>query len=683
MRVVISALSVAVGSGLQAQRNPIGRVTSLLEDLAKKMDFDAKEEQKIYNKFECWCQTVQKSKAETIAAASERITELENYIDELDSGRVELTDERDTFEAEIESMKKDIKNLDDTRTADHDAYEKNEAETDDAITALGFAISKLQSAASGHTDGVFFELSQGMVHMIRKADLSEQDSQFLDEVLSEDPDATGANWDQKKLAKKGSFRMGYKARSQKILKILEDMKTQFESDHKQMIANEEEAVADYTRLRASREAELNTAVNAKNSGAEEAAARNKAKQKAQDEADELTDANNKDEQFVSETQATCAAKETEFELRKEARKEEVASIREAISILRADDARDTFKASTSLNSFVQLDADKPKRLALAVTKIRSMAGASLRLQALAASLAAAAARTGGFETVLGTLDKQIENLHAEQDQDLKMKLDCETDRADAATNAKDYSKKIDRANGHIEEYRADNTRLQGEIKGVEDEIAALQTEKQQATLQRASENAEYLVTKADNEQAASLVQQAHDVIKAKKDQLAATANGPELLQVRASPGGVAPTPPPETFGGTYTGAKGETNGILAIMKTVKDQILKDQAKADAEEAEAVAAFASMVTKVTEAITEKEAAIGTMESSIADNDGDISDQQTVVTNTQGTLQGTLDLIKQLTPQCDFIAANFDIRTKDRDVEIDGLRQAKDILSGASA
>lgn len=679
MRVSLTALPLAAGTGLQLQINPVTRVAQLLDNLAKKLESDAKEEQKVYNKFECWCEKVQESKAASIASANERIGELNNYIDELNAGRVELTEERETLESEIQSLKDELKSLDDTRAKDNAEFLKNEQETQDAIDALTAAIPKLDAAISGHTEGVFFALSKGMVHMIRKSqtDLSEQDSRFLEEVLSqEDPNATGSNWDQKKLNRKATFKMGYKARSQKIRQILADMKTDFEKTLTDLRDAESKAVTDFTALRASRKDELDTTVTAKNTGAEEAAARNKARTESQDEVNDLTTANTDDERFVSQTQTTCAAKKTEFELRKEARKEEIASIREAISILRSDDARDTFKKSFSSQSFVQLESMSPK-IALAATKIRQMAGTNLRLQALAESLA----RSGHFGAVIAKIDTMVVNLAAEQDQDLKDKQDCDKQRKDESVKAKDYSKQIDAADARIEELKADNARLQAEIKDTEAEIADAQEQKRQATSQREAEHADYLVAKADDQQGAALVQQAHDVLQSRQQALAATANGPDsLLQRRQMPGGEAPPPPPETFGGTYTGAKGETNGILAILVTIKEDIEKDIAKADAEEAAALAAYNQMVLDLNGAITERNAAITAMTGTIGENVEEIGNKETEVTNTGGTLQGTLDLIKQITPSCDFIAANYDSRTKDRNVEIDGLKKAKAVLQG---
>jgi uncharacterized protein YifN (PemK superfamily) len=74
--------------------NPITRVAQLLEGLAKKVDSDEDAEQELYDKYKCWCKTVVETKLASIDSNKQKIAELEQYIADLDSGRIELTSER-------------------------------------------------------------------------------------------------------------------------------------------------------------------------------------------------------------------------------------------------------------------------------------------------------------------------------------------------------------------------------------------------------------------------------------------------------------------------------------------------------------------------------------------------------------------------------------------------------------
>ena len=50
--------------------------------------------------------------------------------------------------------------------------------------------------------------------------------------------------------------------------------------------------------------------------------------------------------------------------------------------------------------------------------------------------------------------------------------------------------------------------------------------------------------------------------------------------------------------------------------------------------------------------------------------------------QDSLDATLEKIKDSTPGCDVIAVHFELRSKSRQIEIDGLDKAKAILKGAA-
>ena len=58
------------------------------------MDSDEDAEQELYDSYKCWCKTVVETKLASIDSNKQKIAELEQYIADLDSGRIELTSER-------------------------------------------------------------------------------------------------------------------------------------------------------------------------------------------------------------------------------------------------------------------------------------------------------------------------------------------------------------------------------------------------------------------------------------------------------------------------------------------------------------------------------------------------------------------------------------------------------------
>jgi hypothetical protein len=96
----------AVGMAASVQLNPVTRVVQLMEGLVKKCKADGEAEQELYDKFKCWCKKVINAKTTTMAANEARIDELAQYIDDLESGRIELTSERTDLEARLRASRK-------------------------------------------------------------------------------------------------------------------------------------------------------------------------------------------------------------------------------------------------------------------------------------------------------------------------------------------------------------------------------------------------------------------------------------------------------------------------------------------------------------------------------------------------------------------------------------------------
>mmetsp|Transcript_76165 Transcript_76165/g.203570 ORF Transcript_76165/g.203570 Transcript_76165/m.203570 type:complete len:541 (+) Transcript_76165:591-2213(+) len=529
---------------------------------------------------------------------------------------------------------------------------------------------------------------------------------FFDELTAEDdPNAKGTNWDQKKLNRKATFKMDYKARSQKIRQILVDLRDATQAQLDELTAAEQEAITSYNGVRSAKKTELTAAVSAKNTGAEEAAARAKAKQQAQDEVSALSTGKTDDERFKSQTEQSCRDKATEFAARSADRKQEIASVNEAISILHNDDARDVLHRSLG---FVQVAARTQerrcvkKRAELAAVALEKVQTRSFALTALASMVqrAGTSNKNQAFGKILAQIDKMVTNLRAEQDSDLQKKEDCDAQRSNSTIQAKELSQTIDNNEARIEELKSENTRLQQEVVDTEEEIKQLQEHKKDLRNEREAEHAEFLTSKLDDETAASLVQQAYDVLNARRRALngesapvttTTSTAAPSVVQARlniATAGGgasllqQAPPPPPATFSGSYTGARGATGGILTLLQTLKEDIEKDISKAVAEEQEAATCYTRTMTDLANAITAKNSMIAITEGTIADNEEEIGNRRTTIGNDDGTLQGTMNLLKQITPGCDFIAVQYPTRTENRNKELDGLKKAKAILQGAT-
>merc|ERR1719392_234018 len=66
-----------------AKKWPVSKVTTLLKDMLKQMEKEAEEDEEIYDKIACWCETYDREKTLAIKDGKEKISYLTVKIEEL------------------------------------------------------------------------------------------------------------------------------------------------------------------------------------------------------------------------------------------------------------------------------------------------------------------------------------------------------------------------------------------------------------------------------------------------------------------------------------------------------------------------------------------------------------------------------------------------------------------------
>jgi len=697
-------LFFVVGLAAAAQLNPVTRVVELMEGLTKKIKADGDAEQELYDKFKCWCTKVINAKTESIAANEARIDELAQYIDDLTSGRVELTSERQELEAEIAGLEKAIEAETTMREKEHEDFVAAKDEMDKAIAALKSAIFTLGNATEDHMPAMLVAKLQSVLK-VGQGFLAKQDISELHKIL----DVPEVDW--KKLNREATFKKKYEARSGNIQDILKDMLATFTDNLESATAAEDKAKADFDALMEAKKSQLSTAKQALLDKTGEKGARGEALATSREEKTDLEDQNARDEGYLADTKSTCETRAEEWQVRKKLRAGEVAAINEAISILRSDDARDTFKRSfesqglffTQLNEIRHSHAHrKPRMNALSLLKTLGKTTSDLRLAKVISALEDQAEQpteeappgaakdeappaeideADPFKEVIKLIDEVIAELDSEEETDITNKEQCEKERMENTQQAKVVSKEIDTNVETMDRLTAEIEAANKTVQEIIAEIADLEMTKKEAGEQRTKENTEYKTDQADDSAAVGLIENAMGVLENFYAE-----NGLKFVQVRRVQqpfveAGEAPTPPPSTWDGEYGGAKGESTGIIAIMTLIKQDIEKDMEKATKQEEEAQAAYDKLVEDINAAIGSKEQTKADLEGGIAaDEESRTAENSTKATN-EGELASIMDYLKEIAPGCDFIAMHFKMRLTNRQIEKDGLLKAKAILQGA--
>merc|ERR1719321_1958553 len=74
----ISSLSFDVKA---AKNRPVSKVITLLKDMLKQLSKEAEEDEDIYDKIACWCETNEKEKSKAVKDAKETVDILTNQIE--------------------------------------------------------------------------------------------------------------------------------------------------------------------------------------------------------------------------------------------------------------------------------------------------------------------------------------------------------------------------------------------------------------------------------------------------------------------------------------------------------------------------------------------------------------------------------------------------------------------------
>merc|ERR1719217_1879015 len=84
-----------------AKNRPVTKVITLLKDMQKQLEQEAEEDEEVYEKMACWCETNDKEKTKAIADAQVRIEDLKTEI-------LEKTATSARLKAEIKNLEKDV-----------------------------------------------------------------------------------------------------------------------------------------------------------------------------------------------------------------------------------------------------------------------------------------------------------------------------------------------------------------------------------------------------------------------------------------------------------------------------------------------------------------------------------------------------------------------------------------------
>merc|ERR1719316_139942 len=183
-----------------------------------------------------------------------------------------------------------------------------------------------------------------------------------------------------------------------------------------------------------------------------------------------------------------------------------------------------------------------------------------------------------------------------------------------------------------------------------------------------------------DKEAAALVAQAKEVLENfyKDNDLVLMQKSKQPVTGMAA--GDAPPPPPPTWEGGYGGKTGESQGIVAIMEMVHEDIVKDRKDAKADEDDSQKEYDEFKKDSEDKMKALKKEKEETEKRMGNAETDKSNTEKSRGTKKGELDALLDKIAEINPNCEYFEVNYPMRRKNRQIEIDGLQKAKAILQG---
>jgi len=652
----------------EAKNRPVSKVITLLKDMMKQLEKEAQEDEEIYDKLACWCETNDNGN-KTIADVEAKIEDLTTKIEELTALSAQLNTEIKNLESEVAKNQEALDKATAIREKQLAEFNAEEKDSLEAISALKAAITVL----SKHHGGAFLQgahSSMASVAMTLQRQM-QQHAPLLKGIITPSQRKAVAAFiqaPQDYFDAKPTFKQSYAPQSGEIFGILRQMLETFEANLAQSQKEENENQKTYEELKAAKEAEIAAGQEQIDKKTAELADTDEKNAQAKEDIEDTKKSLAADEEFLMMLKEKCSMTDKEWEERQKTRQLEMEAVSKALAVLSGDDAHDLFTRTFNpalMQTEVAIASKKREQASNLLSR------AAKRLNSPRLSALAYRVRLDAFTRVKKAIDDMIAQLLKEKADEIKHKDFCvdefNTNQLQTEKKEREKSDLI----AKIEDLEMTIKALTEAIAKLKDEIAEMQVQMKRAGEDREQENKEFQTTVADQRETQRLLKAALSILQDFYGKKAA------LLQGRKQePAG--PPPPPGFEAYKKNAASG---GVMDMIQQIISDAKAMESEAIRSEEDAQKAYEDFVKETNASIEAKSKEIVNKSEQKAKAETDFVETKEAKEAVMLELEQLSNYNAELHQSCDFVMKNFDLRQTARDEEVEALKQAKAILSGA--
>merc|ERR1719331_2723282 len=341
----------------------------MLQSMQKKVTAEGETEQKLFDKFMCYCKNGDEALAKSISAAEAKVPAVTSDIEEAEATVKQLKEDLKSHQTDRAAAKAAMAEATAIRGKEASTFAALKSEMDANIAAVAKATAAIEKGMSGSF-------------------LQTNDAQVLKKlVLAE---SSMAEYDREELTSFLSGSESYAPQSGQITGILKEMSDTMTKNLNDATNDENSSISSFDGLMAAKTKE----VNALTKSIEEKSVRLGETQvnvvEMKEDLDDTQKSLLEDKKFLANLGKNCAIKTKEHEENMKMRGEELLALADTIKILNDDDALELFKKTLpgASASFVQMasNANNQRLQALAIVRAAKHGSGHPELNFLALAL---------------------------------------------------------------------------------------------------------------------------------------------------------------------------------------------------------------------------------------------------------------------------------------------------------
>jgi len=649
------------------KNRPVSKVVNVLKDMLKQLEKEAAEDEEIYDKMACWCETNQKEKTASIKNAESRIDDLKTKIDEFTASSSRLNGEVKSLETEVSQNQGALDQATAIREKQLSEFNSEEKDLVDSISSLKAAGQVLAK----HQGGSLLQMPSDHLRKVTTAlhNAMQKQGYLLKGLLTHSERRVIASFLQAPegyLDAEPTFKQSYAPESGQISGILDQMKESFQGNlatsQKEELTNQKA----YEDLNLAKKDEIEAGQSQIETKTQKLATTDDKLAHAKEDLEDTKASLAADEQFMMKVQEKCAMTDSEWEERQKTRQMEMEAVSKALAVLSSDDAKDTFE-KTFNPSFLQKQGVAQNSRRSSASNLLSAVAKKVESPQLAAL--AYRVRLDAFTKVKKAIDDMVNQLVKEKADEIKHRDFC---IEEFNTNQMQMEKK-QRQDTELQETKADLEislkQLESELSTLKSEISEMQVQLKRAGQDREVQNKEFQATVAEQRQTKKLLQAALSILEG--------FYGKQSFMQKGQ-GQAEPAPPPGFDEYKKSAASG---GVMGMIQQIVDDTKTVESEVIRAEEDAQTAYEDFVKETNASIKAKSKEIVNKSDEKAKAEADLVETKEGIEGVKKEMEQLDEYRIELHSSCDFVMKNFDLRQTSRDEELEALKQAKAILSGA--